>query len=251
MISKKYLFPMALATAAGAPYVALDDDLAKAAKSAVEQVWPSTGSEAGAVGAATGSSGSTELTWPPLASEVPTTAAALPLDSHLGELIAGPPTSQLGEVIRFDVPPNWVTSRWPRVTSTLSELGLEGLRVPVVTGTQVHDIAGSLTYYFDRQHQMQRVTLEGFTGDPSQLVALVTQHYGLQPEPTFDAALYVARWNGKPTSILRITRSPVMSAGSPHSQLQVQLELNRPSVTFSLSPQFQQQLDLDRQSQRW
>ena len=46
--------------------------------------------------------------------------------------------------------------RWPRVT-TVPQFALAGLRVPLVTGTQIDDLAGSLTYYFDRTDQVQRI----------------------------------------------------------------------------------------------
>jgi hypothetical protein len=157
----------------------------------------------------------------------------------------------LGEVLRFDITPQWVTARWPRVTATLAEQGLEGLRVPVVTGTNLDDLAGSLTYYFNHFHQLQRLTFEGYTGDERKLVGVVTQHYGLQPEPTLDAGMYVARWNNRPSSILRVARAPIITHDSPHSQLHVLLELNRPSMEFGLSVQAQQLLERDRNSRRW
>jgi len=108
-----------------------------------------------------------------------------------------------------------------------------------------------LTYYFNRLHQLQRLTFEGYTGDERRLVGIVTQYYGLQPEPTLDAGMYVARWNNRPSSMLRVARAPIMTHDSPHSQLHVLLELNRPSMEFGLSTQAQLVLERDRNARRW
>lgn len=183
-----------------------------------------------------------EYTYGPAAQNPPSTVS---------DNLVGPSVADFGEIFRFDVSPQWVTARWPRVTTTLAEQGLEGLRVPAVTGTNRDDLAGSLTYYFNRFAQLQRLTFEGYTGDERKLVGLVTQFYGLQPEPTLDAGMYVARWNGLPSSILRVSRSPVISHDSPNSQLQVLLELNRPGMEFGLSDQAVAILGRDRSSHRW
>jgi len=66
-----------------------------------------------------------------------------------------------------------------------------------------------------------------------------------------DASMYIARWNGAPTSVLRVARAPIITADSPNSQLHVMLELNRPSREYGLSQQFAQILERDRHSRRW
>ena len=68
------------------------------------------------------------------------------------------PMPSLAEVLRFDVTVAWVMQRWPRVSTGLPYLQLQGYRVPLVTGTTVADLAGSLTYYFNAQQQVQRIT---------------------------------------------------------------------------------------------
>jgi hypothetical protein len=70
--------------------------------------------------------------------------------------------------------------------------------VPLVTGTRPDDIAGSLTYYFDKRQQLQRITFEGVVGDERRLVNFVTGQYKLKAEPTLGAGLYVAKWSGRP-----------------------------------------------------
>ncbi len=124
--------------------------------------------------------------------------------------LVGQPVHDLREVLRFDISPDWVTQRFSRVSTVLAELNLDGLRVPLVTGTGAGDLAGSISYYFDRQSRLQRVMLHGFTGDVTSVVNTMTQYYGLQLEPSLDAGVYTRRWNGRPVHFLRITRAPIV-----------------------------------------
>jgi hypothetical protein len=125
------------------------------------------------------------------------------------------------------------------------------LRVALVTGTNVEDVVGSLTYYFDNQQRLRRITFDGLTGDDRQLVNLVARRFNLRPEPALGAGLYIARWNGKPTGVLRITRAPVVRAQRPHERLEVMLELNQPGIGYGLSVHAQEKLNLDRLTNRW
>jgi hypothetical protein len=122
------------------------------------------------------------------------------------------------QLFRFDVTPSWIVNNWPRVTTQLTEGELEGLRVTVVTGTGVQDLTGSLTYYFDKQQQLQRILFRGYTGDPRPLVALLSQQYGLKLDPELGAWVLTARWNGSPTHLLHIQHVPIVDAGNPRQQ---------------------------------
>jgi hypothetical protein len=168
-----------------------------------------------------------------------------------GPKLVGAPVSDLAEVLRFDVSPQWVMSRWSRISTVLADLELEGLRVPLVTGTTTDDLAGSLTYYFDKQHQVQRITFHGYTGDERKLAALVAQRYQLKPVQSLNAALYLAKWNGTPMSALRVALAPVVRADSPNTRLEVMLEINRPRAYYGLSPEFKELLEREQQVQRW
>ncbi|MBC7855586.1 MAG: hypothetical protein IAF94_19320, partial [Pirellulaceae bacterium] len=53
----------------------------------------------------------------------------------------GAPTCDIPEAFRFDVSPQWINARWPRVTTVLAETDLQGLRVPLVTGPRPDDLA--------------------------------------------------------------------------------------------------------------
>ncbi|MGD9721650.1 MAG: DUF6690 family protein [Pirellulales bacterium] len=144
--------------------------------------------------------------------------------------IEGAPAQQLTEVLRFDGSPAWVMQRWPRVTTGLSHPELQGYRVPLVTGTGVDDLAGSLTYYFDQQQQVKFLTFHGVTGDPRKIVSLVVQRYGFAPEPTDDPSLslYLVKWHGKPISELRVRTARVLRHDQPHQRFQVDLAMKRP-----------------------
>lgn len=167
------------------------------------------------------------------------------------QALVGTRIDDLREVLRFDISPDWVTAKFSRVTTVLAELELEGLRVPIVTGIGVDDLAGSITYYFDRAGKLQRVMLHAFTGDASSVVATMTQHYGLQPEPSLDAGVYTRRWNGVPVHFLRLTRAPVVYSDALHSKLIVYLELNQPDLAYGISTEAERIIHSDQHTGRW
>jgi len=181
---------------------------------------------------------------------LPLSTSALPPPAPPDSLVGGP-IHDLREVLRFDITPDWVTSRFSRVTTVLAATELEGLRVPVVTGIGPSDLAGTLTYYFDYSGKLQRVMLHGFTGDVSRVVETMTQHYGLQAEPTLDAGVYTRRWNAKPVHFLRITRAPVVYSDALHHKFTVFLELNQPNLPYGISDDAQQIIGADRGIGRW
>ena len=148
------------------------------------------------------------------------------------------PMADLREILRFDITPRWVMDRWPHVSTTRADGPLDGLRVPLVTGTRVHDVAGSLTYYFDKAMQVQRIALSGVVGDERYLVSVVTEGFKLVPDHAAGTGMFVAKWNGKPTSALWVRRLPVVRADNPYQKFQFALELNRPNHHFGLSPEF-------------
>jgi hypothetical protein len=165
--------------------------------------------------------------------------------------LVGSRVDDLREVMRFDISPDWLIQRFARVSTILADLQLEGLRVPIVTGTRADDLAGTLTYYFDRAGKLQRVTLHGFTGDPNRLVGTMTQHYGLSREPSLEAGVYTKRWNGQPTHFLRMTHAPVVYSDAIHQKYTVFMELNQPNLSYGISPEARRIVDSDRMSGRW
>jgi hypothetical protein len=152
------------------------------------------------------------------------------------------PVATLEGVLRFDITPRWVMDNWPHVSTTRTDGELDGLRVPLITGTRPQDIAGSLTYYFDRQRVVQRIALDGVVGDDRYLVSVATRVFQLQPEPQAGVGIFVSKWNGEATSALWIRRLPVVSAENPYQKFEFALELNRPNHYFGLSPLFRSRL---------
>ena len=121
--------------------------------------------------------------------------------------------------------------RWPQVATGLGQLHLQGYRVPLVSGTAESDVAGSLTYYFNAQQQLQRIAFDGDTGDPRRLILLLRGRYQLTWRPTNDPALVVyeaVRSDSRPASALRIVTAPVVSAAEPRQRFELQLVLERP-----------------------
>ncbi|MHC4180978.1 MAG: DUF6690 family protein [Planctomycetota bacterium] len=147
--------------------------------------------------------------------------------------LEGPPTKDLGEVLRFEgVTTGWVLRRWPRVSTGLAELPLQGYRVPLVTGTEETDLAGSLTYYFNAQQRVQRISFRGTTGDPRELVRFLTTRYKFARRLTNDPGLYVyevAHAGGRPVSVLKLQSAPVVKSSEPNRRFEVELVIERPS----------------------
>src|SRR5262249_15052442 len=90
---------------------------------------------------------------------------------------ANGPVVTIEQAFRFDLTPQWVSNHWPRVSTVLGEPEQLGMRVALVSGTQPDDVAGSLTYYFDPHHQLQRITFDGLTRDPRRILAATVTPY--------------------------------------------------------------------------
>lgn len=144
----------------------------------------------------------------------------------------GPPVADLSEVFRLDATTAWVLSRWPRVTTRLAPLDLQGYRVPLVTGTKDSDLAGSLTYYFNRDQRVQRITFIGTTGDSRPLVALMATKFGFTRQLVRDAGLYLyqVKEGKQAVSELRIKPAATVSAADPNGRFQVALVIERPKT---------------------
>ena len=139
------------------------------------------------------------------------------------------PLPSLAEVLRLDVT-EWVLHRWPRVTTGLPQLQLQGYRVPLVSGTTTADVAGSLTYYFNARQQVQRLTLRGTTGDPSVLATLLTSRYGFARRLTNDPGVVLFEAvdsSNRPVGSLKIRSAPVVNGSQPYSRFHVDLVMDR------------------------
>ncbi len=140
------------------------------------------------------------------------------------------PVASLYEVLRFDVTVEWVMQRWPRVSTGMPHLQLQGYRVPLVSGTSMGDVAGSLTYYFNAAQRVQRITLKGTTGDPAMLVGLLANQHHFTRRLTNDpgVVLYEAvDSNSRPAGTLMIRSAKVVKAYQPYTRFEVDLTMDR------------------------
>ncbi len=165
--------------------------------------------------------------------------------------IGGGTVPDLREVLRFDIVPGWLPQRFARVTTVTSNVKMDGLRVPLITGTQPKDIAGSLTYYFDASHVLKRIHLHGLTGDPTTLANLMVQYYQLRPEQSLGGQLFTTRWNNRITSVMHVAPAPIIYAGADHSKYILFLELNQPDNQYGLSEEASEILRTAQATQRW
>ena len=148
------------------------------------------------------------------------------------------PVTNLGEIFRFDAAPGWVKLRWNRVSTAPGEIGLHGLRVALVTGTNSWDLHGSLTYYFDSSQRCQRITFRGWTGDSSKLLEVLTRNFEFKPQPSHLAGFYAASRKRVATGALLMKHPAVIYRDNPVQQLAVVLEINNANGRFELSRDF-------------
>ncbi len=224
MFSRMLGIPLLLGAAVGVPYVATNGpDL--------EGLWNKATEQAGQSGDASGQQAA-----------LPTGSLANGADISLTGNLADQRVTNvtLREALRFDISKEWVYQRWARKSTALSKLGLYGIRVALVTGTELHDVAGSLTYLFGQDGRLQQISFRGRTGDTTQLVMLAAKQYGLQPQPTAIAGeqLFQVRQGEHVYSELRTRPSSVLRTNSLHDSFMVNLELQRPDVTTTLPAVF-------------
>ncbi|MEZ6150973.1 MAG: DUF6690 family protein [Pirellulaceae bacterium] len=239
---------MLLAGAVGGPYMLFETDVGKQAAGGMSQlVGGSTVAEASSGSYSAGSIGSDSAGSPSLTdpSGYMMNPASVEHDMHQ------PAIHTLQEVLRFDIAPGWVLERFPRVSTVLADTQLDGLRVPLVTGTAPSDIAGTLTYSFDRYKRLQRVVVQGMTGDATRFMSELQQQYQMQQVPSLGGVLYLLSWNGKATSIVHIEPAAVIYADSPYARFKVLIELNQAGLEYGLSREAQQLLDAGKRTQRW
>ncbi|NQU21522.1 MAG: hypothetical protein HQ567_09580 [Candidatus Nealsonbacteria bacterium] len=136
------------------------------------------------------------------------------------------------EAFRFDVTTGWILQRWPLASIGLADPRMQGYRVPLVTGTAQTDLAGALTYYFNSQQKLQRITFEGTTGDARELIQLMASKYRFTRRIVRDAGQYryeAAQPDGKTKSTLEVHAAQMVNANDPFGRFEVNLTLLAPS----------------------
>jgi hypothetical protein len=240
MIPRSLAMPTLLAASVAVPYVATNapewtEQVRKATASAPADPAPPQPSAAQQAPAATPHAVASAQPAPATAQPHPAGAPLPPAHTQL----APDPTYSLSEVLRFDVTKDWVYQRWERKSTALADLDLFGVRVPLVTGTQVHDIAGSLTYFFGADGRVKRISFRGRTGDTTQLAMLLHQRFGLQAVPSVIAGQQVlqSRQGDDVISELRTQTAPILWSTTPHESFSVEFELQDPATARPLKPQ--------------
>ncbi len=150
--------------------------------------------------------------------------------------LGGPAGISLPNAIRLDVTPEWIAQNWARVSTQLADPDYYGVRVPLVTGTELHDVAGSLSLYFNEERRLERLMFYGYTGDTQPLVALIEQRFGMRRyATTANAGLYLGFYGPDPVAVMWVDDNQLQEANQPQSRYRVQLELNlpRPGATLS------------------
>lgn len=216
MFNRGTLFLLVLGAAIVVPYVMFDEGLSKTARTEWQRYFG--GSSAAPAGGGIGN-------W--------FQSAPQPLAS----LDAGPalPPVSLEDALRLDISTGWVTSHWSRVSTVIGETDQMGLRVALVSGTEPTDIAGSLTYYFDQRHQLQRITFTGLTGDESRVITHLMNKFGLRPQPTVAAGLYQAPAGPGKVSQAQVNHLPVVQAAAINARAELAIEIHRPGPVTPVS----------------
>jgi hypothetical protein len=144
----------------------------------------------------------------------------------------------LDQVFDFGITPAWVLGRWPRVSTRLADIELLGYRVPLVSGTRPDDLAGSLTYYFNSQQELERISFQGTTADGRRLISLVERKFGFKRQLTTDPNLYLYQvlWSDKPKGQLWFQPADVVAADNRYGAFQVRLTIDRPSSYSPYAP---------------
>jgi hypothetical protein len=121
------------------------------------------------------------------------------------------------------------------VTACLAEPDWQGLRVPVVTGSQPFDLAGTVSYSFNMEQQLERINLYAVTGDCEPLTAFAQQRLGMQQYPSPVGLLFVGFFQDQPLSMLRVRNAPLQDTQRSPVRYEVDLEMNLPRPGAKLS----------------
>lgn len=148
----------------------------------------------------------------------------------------------LAELLHWNVSKDWVYQGWARKSTGLADPGLFGVRVPVVTGAAMTDVAGALSYYFDNAGRLQRIRLHGRTADTTELVHLATTRFGMRPAlaHTPGQQYFEAVEGERIRSVLKTTPEAVLWSTSPHGSFRVDLEVNRPGSEHWYTPRVEE-----------
>ena len=145
------------------------------------------------------------------------------------------PVSDYREIFNFDMNPQSIRARWPRVSTIPADENLTALRVPLVTGTQQWDLQGSLTYYVDKNQRVRRILFRGLTGDASALAYFATEHLGFDQQKSNATTLFTKTQLFQTIGLLRLDEQNGLLNNHPGQTQAVVFEMNDPRSTLRLS----------------
>ena len=113
-----------------------------------------------------------------------------------------------------------------------------------MTGTGPVDLHGSASYFFNRSHQLERISLHGYTDDPEPTVQFVTSTYRLKEYASNGPRLFLSYYKGQPLSMLRVQRAALENDNAA----EIILEINAPIEGAKLSKESMDYLTSLRQA---
>ncbi len=189
----------------------------------------------------TSSGGPAAATNPPSATQPTSTPGAFASTQLSPAAVPLPPGSSrfpaIEQVLRFDVTKEWVYRNWSRKSTGPTDVGLFGVRVPLVTGTHPSALAGSLTYFFNAHSQVEHISFHGRTGDTTPLVGFLMRTYEFrQSDAPVGEQVYRVMRGRRIQSELRSRPESVLRSNLPQANVDVELELARPNSKRFLPP---------------
>ena len=149
-------------------------------------------------------------------------------------ILYAPGAVDLRQAFRFDASPQWLQQNWPRVSTIQSLDGLNGIRVPFVSGPNQNDVTGALSYYFDRQGTCERITFYGYSGDPTRITQMAIGHFRMTADASLGGGFYTGRYSRSIRNLLALQPE---SQSTDQRRYQVTLEINNPQGRYQLSPE--------------
>ena len=140
--------------------------------------------------------------------------------------------SSFNRIFQCGAPRSWVQRTYDDASRTMDQQR-EGLRVTLVTGDRLEDLAGSLTYWFDRQGRVERIRFQGVTGNPAKLVSFANRSHKMVARGCERDAIFVRDGKNGPLHLLHISRLPFVNVQTQFGRYEVTLELNRPGSSLS------------------
>jgi hypothetical protein len=236
MLPRPLIVATLIGASVGVPYVASHSSIGQKASAPASAAPAATGGAPPTIGVATATAPA--VTYIPLTG--PTAATAIK-NASAGATSASPVDgtrfTAVSQFLRFDVTKEWVCRNWPRKSTGPTDVGLFAIRVPLVMGTQMSALAGSLTYYFNEQGQVEHISFRGRTGDAMPLVQYLTQYYHFQRvQSAVGEQLYQVQESDGVRSELQTQPEGVLKSTAPQQSVTVELEFARPGSKRYLPP---------------